>query len=73
MYCKKCGSKIKKGTAFCGNCGYKLDDITEKVEIVEIEEKEKTIDSLTSNGIIYVVVALTMVLSFGMIIVCSLI
>ena len=85
MFCSKCGSELKKGVAFCGKCGKKVEKFTTKqnvtnqktstqnIKVIEIEEEEKTIESLTSNGMIYTVVALTMILSFGFIIICSLI
>lgn len=80
MFCGNCGNKLKKGATFCGKCGKEVNknteikiDTQEKIKIIEIEEKEKQVESLTSNGLIYTVVALTMILSFGFIIVCSLI
>lgn len=37
MYCGKCGMKMKKGNAFCTNCG----KVSEKVEDINIESRNK--------------------------------
>ena len=78
MFCGNCGHKLKANDEFCGICGKatksnNANTFEQKVEIIEVEEKEKKIESLTSDNIVYVVVGLTMVLSIGFIVVCSLI
>ena len=74
MFCDKCGNKVKKSSSFCGKCGAMLKEKPKvKEKIIEIEEKEKHVESLAPTAMIYSVVALTMVLSFGIIIVCSII
>lgn len=73
MYCKNCGFKLKNNDKFCGKCGKAVENKTEpqEVEIIEIEEKEKKVESLTSNKYIYTIIALTMLFSFGLVIICS--
>ena len=76
MLCKNCGNKLKETDAFCGKCGQSTNDkqtssFVQEVEVIEVEEKEKTIESKADSNLINVLVALTMVLSIISIIICS--
>ncbi len=38
MYCRNCGNKLKENAKFCGECGWKIEDVTES-EIISDEER----------------------------------
>lgn len=76
MFCKNCGNELKENDVFCGKCGQSVNNnqtsnFVQEVEVIEVEEKEKTIESKTDSYLINVLVALTMVLSIISIITCS--
>ncbi len=38
MYCRNCGNKLKENAKFCGECGWKIEAVTES-EIISDEER----------------------------------
>lgn len=41
MFCSECGTKIKKGELFCGNCGHKIDDTSDENKKINKKPKSK--------------------------------
>ena len=41
MYCRNCGSKLKDNAKFCGECGWKIEDVTESEIISDEEQPQK--------------------------------
>ena len=79
MYCIQGGKKIEDYAKFCVNCGNKVEEVLpeekkqnrEETEIIYEEVKESPPEPKASIGVIYGVIALTLVLSIFLIMLLS--
>lgn len=63
MYCRNCGSKLKENAKFCGECGWKIEDVTES-EIISDEErpqKKKGVKKIILPVILMVILLISVV------------
>ena len=63
MYCRNCGSKLKENAKFCGECGWKIEDVTES-EIISDEErpqKKKGVKKIILLVILMVILLISVV------------
>ena len=63
MYCRNCGSKLKENAKFCGECGWKIEDVTES-EIISDEErpqKKKGVKKIILPVILMVILFISVV------------
>lgn len=56
MFCKQCGKELRKGAAFCGNCGTRIQVESEKIQavvqmpVVEAEVKAEDKVEITAEA-----------------------
>ena len=63
MYCRNCGSKLKENAKFCGECGWKIEDVTES-EIISDEgrpQKKKGVKKIILPVILMVILLISVV------------
>lgn len=59
MFCSECGTKNEKGSAFCANCGAKIEEAKESKKVSKSNKPNKT---SKNNKIVIIVVAILVVL-----------